>query len=389
VSATRYLTVSGVNKRFGGLQALRDCSFSIAAGKIICLVGPNGAGRTITGFMRADDGEVRFKGYRLTGKGPQTIVRLGIARTFQNLRLFADLTAVDNVVSALPGQFGEEPLATTFRPFRTARVQNSMCDKATAILSDVGLRGRMDDFVRNLSYGEQKLLRIARLLATNAELLLLDEPTSGLSGDALESVMALLRRLRDQGRSQLVVEHNTRAVRGAADRRRSSFPPPGPRDGVRRPANNHHRSSARRNLFRRRALMTVLELDALNSGYGAKTLIEAMSFALNPGEILALPGHNGAGKTTTLKAIMGLLPAKGGSVIIEGERIEKLSTAERVHRGLRLLPEGRGIFPQLTVAENVDAVRRKIADASRCSIPPRSIVCFRSWTSGEARLRAS
>jgi branched-chain amino acid transport system ATP-binding protein len=102
--------------------------------------------------------------------------------------------------------------------------------------------------------------------------------------------------------------------------------------------------------------MTVLELDALNSGYGAKIVIEAMSFALSAGEILALLGHNGAGKTTTLKAIMGLLPAWGGAVSLEGERIEKLSTAERVRRGLRLLPEGRGIFPHLTVAENVEAV---------------------------------
>lgn len=102
--------------------------------------------------------------------------------------------------------------------------------------------------------------------------------------------------------------------------------------------------------------MAVLQLDALNSGYGAKTVIEALSFALDAGEILALLGHNGAGKTTTLKAIMGLLPARGGSVSLGGERIEKLSTGERVRRGLRLLPEGRGIFPQLTVAENVDAV---------------------------------
>jgi branched-chain amino acid transport system ATP-binding protein len=102
--------------------------------------------------------------------------------------------------------------------------------------------------------------------------------------------------------------------------------------------------------------MAVLQVEALNSGYGAKTVIEAVSFALNAGEILALLGHNGAGKTTTLKAIMGLLPTRAGSVVLEGERIEKFSTAERVRRGLRLLPEGRGIFPQLTIAENVDAV---------------------------------
>jgi ABC-type branched-subunit amino acid transport system ATPase component len=102
--------------------------------------------------------------------------------------------------------------------------------------------------------------------------------------------------------------------------------------------------------------MAVLQIEALSSGYGAKTVIEAISFALEAGEILALLGHNGAGKTTTLKAIIGLLPARAGQIILKGERIEKLSTAERVKRGLRLLPEGRGIFPQLTVAENVDAV---------------------------------
>jgi len=222
MSATTYLTISGVNKRFGGLQALRDCSFSIGPGKIICLVGPNGAGKTtvfnaITGFLKADSGEVSFKEHRLTGKRPQAIVRLGVARTFQNLRLFTDLTALDNVVSALPDQFGEEPIGATFRPFRTSRAQKALRDKAAAILSDVGLSARSDDFVRNLSYGEQKLLSIGRVLATGAELLLLDEPTSGLSGDALESVMALLRRLRDQGRSQLVVEHNTRVVQQIAD----------------------------------------------------------------------------------------------------------------------------------------------------------------------------
>jgi branched-chain amino acid transport system ATP-binding protein len=222
MSATTYLTISGVNKRFGGLQALRDCSFSIGPGKIICLVGPNGAGKTtvfnaITGFLKADSGEVSFKEHRLTGKRPQAIVRLGVARTFQNLRLFTDLTALDNVVSALPDQFGEEPIGATFRPFRTSRAQKALRDRAAAILSDVGLSARSDDFVRNLSYGEQKLLSIGRVLATGAELLLLDEPTSGLSGDALESVMALLRRLREQGRSQLVVEHNTRVVQQIAD----------------------------------------------------------------------------------------------------------------------------------------------------------------------------
>jgi branched-chain amino acid transport system ATP-binding protein len=222
MSASPYLAVSSVNKRFGGLQALSDCTFAIRPNRIVCLVGPNGAGKTtifnaITGFLTADSGEVKFKDHLLSGKRPQAIVRLGIARTFQNLRLFTDLTVLDNVTSALPDQFGEEPIGATLRPFHTGRMQRAHRERAAAILSDVGLSSRSGDFVRDLSYGEQKLLCIGRVLATGAELLLLDEPTSGLSGDALDKVLNLLRRLRDQGRSQLVVEHNTRVVLQVAD----------------------------------------------------------------------------------------------------------------------------------------------------------------------------
>jgi branched-chain amino acid transport system ATP-binding protein len=222
MSDNPYLAVSSVNKRFGGLQALRDCTFAIRPNRIVCLVGPNGAGKTtifnaITGFLTADSGEVKFKDRLLSGKRPQAIVRLGIARTFQNLRLFTDLTVLDNVISALPDQFGEEPIGATLRPFHTGRMQRALRERAAAILSDVGLSSRSGDFVRDLSYGEQKLLCIGRVLATGAELLLLDEPTSGLSGDALDKVLSLLRRLRDQGRSQLVVEHNTRVVLQVAD----------------------------------------------------------------------------------------------------------------------------------------------------------------------------
>ncbi|MCB8883096.1 ABC transporter ATP-binding protein [Acidisoma cellulosilytica] len=211
-----------MSKRFGGLQALNDCTFSIDSGKIICLVGPNGAGKTtifnaITGFLKLDQGSVFFRGNGLTGIGPQKIVRAGIARTFQNLRLFGDLTALENVASAVPNQFGEEPLGALFRPIHTARSQRKTRETARGILEEVGLADQAEAFVRNLSYGEQKLLCIARVLATGAELLLLDEPTSGLSGDALEKVMVLLRRLRDEGRSQLVVEHNTRVVQQIAD----------------------------------------------------------------------------------------------------------------------------------------------------------------------------
>jgi branched-chain amino acid transport system ATP-binding protein len=217
-----YLAVAGVAVRFGGLQALADTSFAIARGRITCMVGPNGAGKTtifnvITGFLRPAEGSVRFQDRTLDGLRPQAIVRAGIARTFQNLRLFVDLTALDNVAMALPGQFGEAPLGALFRPLHTARAQARRREEARAILAHVGLADRAGEFVRNLSYGEQKLLTIARVLATGAELLLLDEPASGLAAGALDRVMALLRRLQDEGKTLLVVEHNTRVVQRIAD----------------------------------------------------------------------------------------------------------------------------------------------------------------------------
>jgi ABC-type branched-subunit amino acid transport system ATPase component len=219
---TAYLQAEGVEVNFGGLRALRDCSFTVEQGRITCLVGPNGAGKTtifnvITGFLRPHAGHVAFKGESLDGWRPQAIVAAGIARTFQNLRLFVDLTAVDNVLASLPHQAGEEPISAIFRPLHVGAHQRRRREEAMAILEHVGLARRSTDFVRNLSYGEQKLLIIARVLATGAELLLLDEPASGLSASALDSVMALLRRLQSAGKTLLVVEHNTRVVQQIAD----------------------------------------------------------------------------------------------------------------------------------------------------------------------------
>ena len=217
-----YLAVAGVNQHFGGLQALRDTNFDIEPGRITCLVGPNGAGKTtifnvITGFQRPDSGSVTFRGKTLDGLAPREIVRAGIARTFQHLRLFLDLTARDNVMIAIGDQFGEEPFGAILRPIHTAREQKRRATAAMEVLEHVGLAHKAHDFARNLSYGQQKLLAIARVLATKAELLLLDEPAAGLSHTALEEIMAVLLRLKAEGKTLLVVEHNTRVVQQIAD----------------------------------------------------------------------------------------------------------------------------------------------------------------------------
>ncbi|MDE1996326.1 MAG: ABC transporter ATP-binding protein [Rhizobiaceae bacterium] len=221
MTAQDYLTVTAVDKSFGGLKALRDCSFSISKGAITCLVGPNGAGKTsifnvITGFIKPDQGAIEFEGRSLVGSSPQHIVSLGIARTFQHLRLFNDMSVLDNVLISMRGQFGEMLLTGLFRPFRTQRGLSEKTAAARAILQDVGLGPKSAEIVRNLSYGEQKLLCIARVLASGADLILLDEPASGLSAAELQATINLLHRLRDSGKTLLIVEHNTRVVKQIA-----------------------------------------------------------------------------------------------------------------------------------------------------------------------------
>jgi ABC-type branched-subunit amino acid transport system ATPase component len=217
-----YLNVDSISVKFGGLQALDRCSFSVEAGRITCLVGPNGAGKTtafnvISGFLVPEGGTVSFRDRAISGLRPQEIVAIGLARTFQNLRMFVDLSVLDNILVALPRPFGNEPLSAIFRPFKTRAVERARVGQAEELLEQVGLGARTHDMVRDLSYGEQKLISIARVLATGADLLLLDEPSSGLDAEALDDTMVLLGKLQAAGKTLLVVEHNTRVVQRIAD----------------------------------------------------------------------------------------------------------------------------------------------------------------------------
>ena len=216
------LQLEGIAAGYGVKTVISDVSFALEPGKILAFLGHNGAGKTtifnvVTGFFRPDSGSVAFRGRKLDGLRPQAIVAAGVARSFQNLRLFDDLTALDNVLVAVARQFAEEPLGAIFRPLRAAREQRRATELALQTLAHVGLADQARQAVRNLSYGERKLLTVARLLATGAELLLLDEPASGLSAGALDAIMALLRRLQSEGKTLLVVEHNTRVVQKIAD----------------------------------------------------------------------------------------------------------------------------------------------------------------------------
>jgi branched-chain amino acid transport system ATP-binding protein len=222
-AAAAILEVERVGKRFGGLVALTDVSFSIRAGEIYGLIGPNGAGKTtlfnvLTGIYPRDEGEIRFEGRVLRDPTPDRIARLGIARTFQNIRLFANLSALENVmigrhVRTRAGVFG-----AILRGPGTRAEERAIEARAHELLNYVGIGSRGDELAKHLSYGDQRRLEIARALATDPRLLALDEPAAGMNATEKVELRALLDSIRGDGVTILLIEHDVRLVMGLCDR---------------------------------------------------------------------------------------------------------------------------------------------------------------------------
>ncbi len=216
------LRLEALSKSFGGLRAVSDLSFEVKAGTITSLIGGNGAGKTsafnlITGNLAPDSGEIYFREQRVDGLPPHKVARAGIARGFQELRLFNRLTARDNIEAAIPGQRGESLWRSLIggRGLRDEAKVNEA--SATALLHDLSIEAHADQLAERLSYGQQKLLSLGRLLAAQGELLLLDEPTSGLSPGMVEDFCVRMRRLTDSGKTILLIEHNVEIVMRLSD----------------------------------------------------------------------------------------------------------------------------------------------------------------------------
>jgi ABC-type branched-subunit amino acid transport system ATPase component len=213
-----YLQVTEVSKRFGGETVVDAVSLAAPRGQVTGLIGPNGAGKTtlfnlITGFVDADSGEVAFKGNRITNLRPDQILRRGLARTFQELRLCESLSVVENVQLAMQGQPGESLLSIFTRWRRCARVEREGRSRAIELLELVGLGQFADHLPNEMSYGQQKRLALARVLATGAEFLCLDEPSAGHDPKSLADAETLLARLvQEEHVSVLLVEHNLEIV---------------------------------------------------------------------------------------------------------------------------------------------------------------------------------
>ena len=217
------LVAEGATKRFGGVQALNDVSFAIAAGQIYGLIGPNGAGKTtlfnvLTGIYPPDAGSFSFVGRSLAGLKPNRVAAAGIARTFQNIRLFAELSALENVMIGrhLRGRAGV--IGAVLRTRSTLMEERSIEKRSLELLDYVGIRARANDRAGALPYGDQRRLEIARALATDPKLLALDEPAAGMNPAERLALGKLIRRIRDDGVTVLLIEHDVRLVMNVCDR---------------------------------------------------------------------------------------------------------------------------------------------------------------------------
>jgi branched-chain amino acid transport system ATP-binding protein len=223
-SMSDLLTATGVRKVFGGLVAVNDVDFSIPEKAIVSLIGPNGAGKTtffnmLTGVYKPTGGQIIFDGFDVTGKPPHAVTEKGIGRTFQNIRLFHNMTALENTLVGMHSRLSGGIVRSILRTPGVKREEKQARERAAELLEYSGLRGRNDEFANNLSYGDQRRLEVARALATQPKLLLLDEPTAGMNPQETASFTDFVAQLREEkGLTVLMIEHDMRVVMGVSDR---------------------------------------------------------------------------------------------------------------------------------------------------------------------------
>jgi ABC-type branched-subunit amino acid transport system ATPase component len=401
------LEVSGVSKRYGGVQALADAHLSLSEGAIHGLIGPNGSGKTtlfnvITGYERIQQGEVRFRDGEITNAPPDRVFGLGVGRTFQLTRIFARMTVLENMLVATQRRQGWVR--------SVLRIAGSAAERRRAmeLLDFVGIARLAHDTAGTLSYGQRKLLELASLLVADPQVLLLDEPAGGVNPTLIEHLAVRIKDLNKAGKTFLVVEHNMEFVMNLCDRvtvlsqgtplvsgtpqevranpavldaylggeddpaaqreladetphhRPPTAPAPAPRpdDTAPRPA---------RTIIEPRVKLgspePLLSIRGVTAGYGGGDILKQVSFDVLEGGITCVVGPNGAGKSTLLATISGLLRARQGEIRYRGRVISKLTPRRILDLGIAHVPQAHSLFPQMTVRENVEMGAFTIDDA--------------------------
>ncbi len=372
---TPVLEASGLSCNFGGLAAVSNVSFAAYTGEILGIIGPNGAGKTtlfnlITGLVKPSAGEVRVQGQTATGLDPHQVASSGVARTFQHIRLFETQSVLENVLAGCHLQGSSSVLGALARSAAHANREAQAVAQARKALAlvDTSLLTREASLVRHLSYPDRRRVEVARAIATGARLLLLDEPAAGMTPEEITAMVDDIVALRDQGYTIVVIEHHMDLIAAACDRvialdhgeviatgapqevaahpeviraylgsaKKTSKPPSPPKAPTSRVA-------------------PILELAGVRASYGPAEVLQGIDIEVRPGEVIALLGANAAGKSTAIKTIMGRLRPSSGEIRFAGRRIDGRTTNEIVRMGIGIVPEGRRVFYELTVLENLEA----------------------------------
>jgi ABC-type branched-subunit amino acid transport system ATPase component/ABC-type branched-subunit amino acid transport system permease subunit len=362
------LSVRNLSKRFGALRAVDGVSLDVRRGELHSLIGPNGAGKTtlfnvLTGLLDADSGTARFESRELTALAPHQIVAAGISRSFQIISVFHELTVFENVRIAAQAKH-----PARFRMLAPGESFPDLDGTAHGLLAEVGLADEADAVASNLSHGDQRLLEIGIALATAPELLLLDEPLAGLAAHERGRVADLIRRLaRDL--TIVLIEHDIDQVLALSDRitvlHLGRVIAEGRPEEIQK---NPEVQTAYLGHLRveaepggggaRRESLPLLSVERVDAFYGKSHVLHGVSLEVQAGEFVALLGRNGAGKTTTLAAVTGVLPPRAGRVRFRGRDVAGWAPEEIARLGIGMVPQGRRIFPNLTVRENLQIARR-------------------------------